>query len=162
MNPVSATSNASRAFLVPLGGGVLPSQHRTPARADVLDQRLESASLRFRRAPNVVRFLRDDVEIVDDVRRRRNVKRDDVVQGLLATGDGPRVARLTVQRGQSRLVRGTGAGTGLLRLDGLQFGAELGVLFLQLPQQTALGFHLGNGRLGHALVDRRDKVVQRN
>lgn len=119
MNPVATTSNASRAFLVPLGCGVLPSQHRTPARADVLDQRLESASLRFRRTANVVRFLRDDVEIVDDVRRRRNVKGRDVVQGLLATGDGSRVARLAVQRGQTRLVRGTGAGTGLLGLDGL-------------------------------------------
>lgn len=171
VNPIAPAAHASRAPFVPIGCGILPAQHRTSAGADVPDQRLQSPGLRFGRIPDVVRLLGDDVEIVHDVRRGRNIKRNDVVQGLRVTNVSRRVARfaiqrvlLIVERGHSGLMGGTSccgrSGSRLLLLDALQLAPKLGVLLLELPEQTALRLHLGNHRLRHALVDGGQEVVQ--
>lgn len=79
--PRSATARAARSSFVPVER-LLSAQHRTRTGADVPDERSDTARLRVRHLAVVQRFLGNDIEVIDDMRWRRNVKRHDIVQRL--------------------------------------------------------------------------------
>lgn len=80
--PRAAAARAARPALLAVLR-LLAAEHRAAgaARADVLDQRPEAARLAVGQLAVLLRLHRNDVEIVDNVRRWRHVERHDVIAG---------------------------------------------------------------------------------